>query len=342
MALSSTYPSPTASTKMASWRAPTTPVTTSPSSGPSAPPAPPQPRPSRRLRRLHLLPPMGGRRRPRQRRPVRAVLDPAGHRLPHLLPLLPRLLPSYKQRLRPHVHHQIPMSAAHTSPRPPVLPHRSARRPVRRHPRHAEGHVRHSRQRACAVEFETDCFDEHVCRAGGGRALRCPGPSLDPDRSHPFSVGRSRTRFVQAGREGVHGVAGLEAPRLGRVRVVREHDSLEEGADGGDPERAEGQRAAVPVGAAEGVQMGGAGAAGRRRERHGGRVVLAGGGAVASFGRVLRDALRVELDLREPGLRSADSRGAAVDGPGDERHAGGEDLGDRSEGRGQRGWGVGT
>ncbi|KAJ6793200.1 crocetin glucosyltransferase, chloroplastic-like [Iris pallida] len=120
------------------------------------------------------------------------------------------------------------------------------------------------------------------------------------------------------------------------------HDSLEEGADGGDPERDEGQRAAVPVGAAEGVQMGGAGAAGRRRERHGGRVVLAGGGAVASFGRVLRDALRVELDLREPGLWSADGRGAAVDGPGDERHAGGEEVGDRSEGRGQRGGGVGT
>ncbi|KAJ6793201.1 crocetin glucosyltransferase, chloroplastic-like [Iris pallida] len=137
------------------------------------------------------------------------------------------------------------MFAALTSPRPPVLPHRSARRPDRRRPRHAEGHVRHSRQRARAVEFKTDCSDEHVRRAGGGRTLRCPGPSLDPDRSHSFVVGRSRTRFVQAGREGVHGVAGLEAPRLGRVRVVREHDSLEEGADGGDPERAEGQRAAV-------------------------------------------------------------------------------------------------
>ncbi|KAJ6804958.1 crocetin glucosyltransferase, chloroplastic-like [Iris pallida] len=194
-----------------------------------------------------------------------------------------------------------------------------------------KGHVRHSRQRARAVEFKTDCSDEHVRRAGGGRTLRCPGPSLDPDRSHSFVVGRSRTRFVQAGREGVHGVAGLEAPRLGRVRVVREHDSLEEGADGGDPERAEGQRAAVLWVLRrecrwEGLEL--------QDDDENGMVVewcsqveVLSHPSVGCF-------VTTAGGTRPSRAWSAECRqsGAAVDGPGDERHAGGEDLGDRSEG----------
>ncbi|CAO2193932.1 unnamed protein product [Urochloa humidicola] len=91
----------------------------------------------------------------------------------------------------------------------------------------------------------------------------------------------------------------------GGARHVRERPPIPLGAPGGQPPRRRRHR------------RGGA----RRREGGGGGVVRPGAGAFAPGSGVLRDALWVELDAGERGVRGAGGGCAAVDGPGNQRVA---------------------